>query len=112
MYDETGNVTYRYDSKTKINLKSDMDMQAKISAFNSKYVLAPSSLVFEDGMLFSKIVEINTYDYLVNYNGEYLPVRFIVTIYSNMQGYKTLDIKPINMLTKEVISEDILWEKD
>ena len=28
------------------------------------------------------------------------------------QGYKTLDIKPINMLTKEVISEDILWERD
>lgn len=112
MYDKIGGITYRYDSNTKIDLKSELDVQTIISAFNSKYTLAPSAIVFEDSMSFSNIIETNTYDYLVNYNGEYLPVRFIVTLYSNSQGYKTLDIKPINMFTKEVISEDILWERD
>ena len=93
-------------------MNSELGVQTIISAFNSKYTLIPSAIVFEDIMSFSNIIETNTYDYLVNYNGEYLPVRFIVTLYSNSQGYKTLDIKPINMLTKEVIPEDILWERD
>ncbi len=105
LFDEAGNVTYRYDSQSS-------SAKSVISAFSSSYSILPSKVYIEDNMIFTSINKSNTYDYIVYYEDNYIPVRFVVTEYSNNQGFKTLDIKAINMVTKRILPEDILWERN
>lgn len=78
--------------------------------FSMEDDISMSTRVCESGIVYDEIISTNTYDQIHTYNGELIPVRFYVTLYTNEKEEKYLDIKAINIITKMEISEDIMYE--
>lgn len=111
-YDNDGNVTHVYESISKFNQNERQQALNLSSKFSSSFALNPSDRVIDEDMVFDVLDRYDSYDYIVKYKGELLPVRFFVYEYSNANGFTYLDIKAINMLNYSLMPEDILWENN
>lgn len=63
-----------------------------------------------EGNTYNRILIAKTYEQIYTYNNIIMPVRFYVTTYSNDNGQKYLDIKVVNVKTKTLVNENIIFE--
>jgi hypothetical protein len=75
---------------------------------NDNYKVANS--IYYGGIVYDSIVKTDIYEQIYTYNNSIIPLRFYVTTYQNSNGNRYLDIKIVNVKTKGLVSEEVMFE--
>ena len=66
--------------------------------------------IYVEGKIKAHIVNTDVYEQVYTYDGITIPLCFYVSIYQDLDGNSHRDIKVVNMMTRMVVSEEVMFE--
>lgn len=110
VYYENNNIIGYYKSKSTYTSNDILRVSEFKNYFKQTDNYRIPETICSEGILFDSIVNTDTYEQIFSYNNNIIPLRFYVTTYQNSSGNSCLDIKIINVKTRELVSEEVMFE--
>lgn len=99
-----------YKSKSTYDNQLIKQMPNYSNIFEQDDGFSIASSIVRDGITYDLIKNTNTYEQIYSHNNNIVPLRFYVTEYTNSFGEKYLEINIVNVMTKSIISEEVIFE--
>lgn len=110
VYYEKDDVVGFYKSKTTYSNKDISSMENFDRYFNNKDDYKVEKTIYVEGKIKAHIVNTDVYEQVYTYDGITIPLCFYVSIYQDLDGNSHRDIKVVNMMTRMVVSEEVMFE--
>lgn len=110
VYYEKADVVGFYKSKTTYSNKDMSSMENFDRYFNNKDDYKVEKTIYVEGKIKAHIVHTDVYEQVYTYDGITIPLCFYVSIYQDLDGNSHRDIKVFNMMTRMVVSEEVMFE--